>query len=41
MVVFGAGEISEAHSREEKVNIDEIIKASEALIYFLTQEDEE
>jgi len=41
VVVFGAGEISEAHSREEKVNIDEIIKASEALIYFLTQEDEE
>ncbi|NOZ64486.1 MAG: ArgE/DapE family deacylase [Caldiserica bacterium] len=40
VVVFGPGDICEAHSREEKISIDEIIKASEILIHFLTREEE-
>ncbi len=40
VVVFGPGDICEAHSRGEKISISEIIKASETLLHFLTREEE-
>ncbi len=38
VVVFGAGDIRLAHSREERVNWEEIIRVAEILVDFLTHD---
>ncbi|MEW5815645.1 MAG: hypothetical protein AB1798_09660 [Spirochaetota bacterium] len=33
VIVFGPGSLKDAHSREEKVSIPDILRAAKALIY--------
>lgn len=37
VIVFGPGSISKAHSTQENIRVSEILKATEALIYFLME----